>query len=314
MKKLLVLLVAATLFAGNVFAAGQQDSASGDAKMKIGFSISDLSNPVWVEMYNRMEEEADALGVELIVNDAKNDPNSQINAIENFIISGCKAMIIHAFNPESSASVIEDAMSKGIKVIAYDTNVEGTDGYCGVENYLLGTVIGKQAGEYINENFGGVAEVGLCEYPAFPIIVERANGIIDGLKETAPNATIVARATAGYVPEGVAVGENFMQAHPNIKVIAGINDGGILGVYEALKSAGLKDSDIGLFGCDATIDALNAIKEGGIYRGTVQLDTAGSGAVMVNMAYNAAIGEEYKHDFYMKMAAVDSTNIDTYLK
>lgn len=309
--KTLVLFMVILLLATPIFAQGAAESQ----KMKIGFSISDLSNPVWVEMYNRMKEKADELGVQLVVNDAKNDPNSQINAIENFVVSGCKAIIVHAFDLESSKAAIDDAMRQGVKIISYDVDVEGTNGYVGVDNYALGMLIGEQAGKFINEELGGVAQVGLCEYPRISIIIERANGIIDGLKMTAPNAEIVARATAGYVNEGVSVGENFLQAFPNMEVVVGINDGGILGVYEAFKAAGKTGDNIGLFGCDATIDALNAIAENDIFRSTIQLDTVGSGAVMVEMAYKAALNEfDQKQSFMMKMASVNYSNIDNFIK
>jgi len=231
-----------------------------------------------------MQKRADELGVQLIVNDAKNDPNSQINAIENFIISGCQAIIVHGFNLESAKSASEDAMAKGVKVISYDVKIDGTDGWLGVANYELGLEIGKQAGKFINEVLGGSAEVGICEYPTISIIVERAQGIKDGLLSVAPNAKIVASATAGYVNEGVSVGENFLQAHPNMQVVAGINDGGILGVYEAFKAAGKTGATIGLFGCDATADALNAIADEGIYRSTIYLNMVEAAYTLVDMA------------------------------
>lgn len=294
-----------------------QDAAAKGAgaaeKVKIGFSISDLSNPIWVAMYQNMQKRADELGAELVVNDAKTDPNSQIAAIENFITMGCQSIIVHAFDKEASIPVVKEALSKGIKVISYDVRLEGTDSYCGLDNYAVGKTIGQAAGAWINEHLGGKAEVGICGYPLISIIVERQKGIEDGLAETAPGATIVARVTAGYTPEGVTEGENFVQAHPNMNVVCGINDAGILGVYEAFKAAGKTGSDVALFGCDATMDALNAIKEGGIYRGTIALDTVAKGAEMIDAAYKAALGQEFPKEIIMKSTVVNLTNVDEYI-
>jgi ribose transport system substrate-binding protein len=291
-----------------------QEVSDTEEPIRIGFSISDLSNPVWVEMYNKMQAKAEELGAEIIVNDAKSDPNSQINALENFIASECDAIIVHAFDPEASVPTIDKAMEAGIKVVAYDQKIDRYDAYVGVDNYKLGTAIGEQAAKWINENLGGNAEIGVCGYPTIPIIVEREQGIKDALAKYAPNATIVATATAGYTPEGVKVGENFLQAHPNMNVVVGINDGGILGVYEAFKSAGKEGDTYGLFGCDATSDALDAIKVGGIYRGTIQLDTALAGETLVQLAVDTAKGKEVTKDVLFEMAPVDNSNVDQYIK
>lgn len=283
-------------------------------KVKIGFTISDLSNPIWVQMYQKMQEKAKELGAELIVNDAKNDPNSQIDAIENFITMGCQSIIVHAFDQEASLPVVKEALSKGIKVISYDVNLEGTDIYCGLDNYQVGKIIGSAAGKWINDNLNGIAEVGICGYPTISVIVERQKGIEDGLKETAPKAKIVSTVTAGYTPEGVTEGENFLQAYPNINVVCGINDAGILGVYEAFKAANHTDKTVALFGCDATDDALDAINENGIYRGTISLDTVGAGAKMIDAAYNAALGKEFPKEIIMEGTVVTKDNVADFIK
>ena len=49
-------------------------------------------------------------------------------------------------------------------------------------------------------------QVGIFDYPEIPVIIDRADGIEDALKEKAPNAKVVARQSAAIADEGVTLG------------------------------------------------------------------------------------------------------------
>ena len=87
-------------------------------------------------------------------------------------------------------------------------------------------------------HYTGPVEVGIIDYPELPQIIDRAKGIEQGIKEFYPDAQFVARASAPDPEKGMKAAETIMQAHPNIKVIACINDGGCLGAAEAVKAMG----------------------------------------------------------------------------
>ncbi len=280
----------------------------------VGFSIQDISNPIWVELYNEMEAEADVLGVELMLNDAKSDPNTQINGLENFITAGCDAIIVHCFDPEATVPTVEKAKAAGIKIVSYDTMIDASDSHFGVDNYALGKLIAKNAADFIDATFeDGVCEVGIGEYTLNPVCLERGKGIEAGLAEYAPNAVVVAKAQAGYTPEGIEVGENFMQAHPNMKVVCGIDDAGMLGVYESVVAAGKNTDDFGLFAVDAVDEALKLISEGTIFRSTITLDQKTVGREMLRTAVALVNGEEVQKETYFDMVTIDSTNVDEYI-
>jgi ribose transport system substrate-binding protein len=311
MKKLVCVFLAVMLLfsAASVFARGGRDS---DQAIKIGFTIGDLTNPVWVSMYQEMEKKAKELGAQILVNAANYDVNSQINAIENFITAGCQVIIIHAFDYESAVPAAAKAQAQGIKILAYDVDLPNSDARCILDNYATGKVIGKMAGNWINQNLDGKGVVGVCGFPHITIIVERQKGIEDGLLEASPTSQIVARVRAGLPEEGVKEGENFIQAHPNMNVVCGINDAGILGVYEAFKGAGWDKRNVALFGCDAVTDAINAIDENGIYKGTVFLQTDWAGGRMIEEAVKMAKGQPYEETIIMPGEEVTYSNINNY--
>lgn len=283
-------------------------------EMKIGFSIQDISNPSWSEMYKYMEAKAAELGVQITLSDCKADPAKQIDSLENFVQGGYDAIIVHCFDAESATSTLEAAKEKGIKVIAYDTYLELADCYFGLDNYEVGKQIAKNAADFINANYeDGKCEVGLCNYPLNQVCLDRAEGIEAGMAEYAPNATIVAKAQAGYVDEGIEVGENFMQAHPDMKVVVGIDDAGLLGVYEAVKGAGKDTADFGMFGIDALDEALKLISEDTAFRSTIHLDLNKVGEDMVQSAYDLVQGKEVETENYFPMNTITIDNVAEYL-
>ena len=75
-----------------------------------------------------------------------------------------------------------------------------------------------------------------------------------------------------------------MQAHPNVRVVAGINDAGVLGAYEALAGMGVATEEFALFGLDATPEALAKMREGGMYKATVDIAPFEAGKAAIDLA------------------------------
>jgi ribose transport system substrate-binding protein len=306
------MMILLLLAGGTVFAGGGKEA--GKDKIKIGFSIGDLSNPIWITMVQNMQKKANALGVEFIYKDYKQNIGSQISDIENFLTMGCQVIIIHAMDYEAALPLVQEANNRGVKIISYDVNLPGSHGYCGVDNTIVGRAIGTMAGQWINEKAGGKGVVGIFGYPTILAILERENGIKAGLMETAPNSRIVGSVAAGFAEEGVTEAENFMQAFPDINAIIGINDGAILGAYEAFNAAGWGAKNIGLFGCDAVTDAMQAIDTPkSIYEGTIYLNVINAGDMMIENAIKMAKGEPYEKNMVLKPVLITKSNVKQYL-
>jgi ABC-type sugar transport system, periplasmic component len=302
-----ILLAVMACVAGSMGNAGE--------RIKIGFSVQDISNPSWSEMFIRMEKKAEEMGVDFTLSDCQADPAKQIMSLENFIHGGYDAIIVHCFDAESATSTLKDAKDRGIKIVAYDTFVDVSDCFFGLDNFEVGKQIAKNASEFIKKTFSdGVCEVGVCNYPLNQVCLDRADGILAGMAEYAPNAKIVAEAQAGYVDEGITVGENFMQAHPNMKVVVGIDDAGLLGVYESVKAAGKLSDDFGMFGIDALPEAIRLISEGSIFRSTIHLDLNVVGEKMVQAACDLVEGREVVKKTYFPMITVTVDNAKEFME
>lgn len=283
-------------------------------KILIGMSVLELANPFFVELSEGAKKYAASQGVNLTVNDPRNDPNAQISAIENFVASKMDAIIITATDPKAIMSAIVKARQAGVKVVAHTAKLDEYDAWVAADEHDMGYALGLQAGLWIKNKLNGKAEVGILNYRSIPQVINREKGIEDGIHKYAPEAVVVASAQAGSPPDGMKVAENFLQAHPNIKVICGINDGGALGALEAVKAAGKAGNDFFIGGIDATDEAIAKIKEGGIYRCTVDQDPYGMGQKCVELAIKAIKGQKFEKDYLVKLIPVDSSNVKDYPK
>ena len=243
--------------------------------------------------------------------------NKQISQIENFVSSGVDVLIVHPADPAGVEDALREARSKGIKVLAWDDNLENADMAWLIDNRKLGNVIGEQAAKWINEKLGGKAEVAILNYPQLPILLERGNGIKEAITKGAPNAKIVAETSAINPAEGITKMETVFQSNPNVKVIGCIGAGGSVGANEAAKAAGKITDDFGIFAADATQPELLAMKNNEGVRMTVRI--TGSDQKIAEevwkMVEQLASGKPIeKKEVYRELIPVTKENVDDYLQ
>ena len=152
-----------------------------------------------------------------------------------------------------------------IKLMCWDDPLENTDANWILDNTYLGSVIGKMAAEFINEHFteDNKAQVIVIGKSDTPVLVERENGIKAGLEDAAGKYEIVAT-NYGIEPleaqEGV---ETTLQAYPDVKVVAGVGAGAMIGADEALNihTGGVIPEDMGVFTTDVTMQQLEQLAD-----------------------------------------------------
>ncbi len=291
------------------------ESKDDSKKVKIGFVVSDMSDAFFAHLVQNMQADAEKKGVTLTVKECP-EISDKITGIENFVEAGCTAIICHVTDADALKDAAANAESAGVKFISYDSDIEGTSGFIGIDNHEYGYAIGKNAAEWINENFkeSEKAKVGVCNYPDYPFLVTREEGILDALKELAPSAEVVVTAKAGYTPEGVDVGDAWVQSNPDLNVVVGINDAGVLGVYESFKSAGIKGDKLGMFGGDAVDDALAALKENGVFKATVTTNMLLHSDYFIDMAIELTEnGKLDEREVLFPLDPITPDNVEEYI-
>ena len=236
-KKTLSMTLAAAMAAGLLAGCGEKKQGDTEdpsaKKLTVGLALTGInSNAVFIDMRKDIEARCNEAGYKLMTADIEGGASQIVTALENFINGGCDIIILQNSAEEAYADLLKQAVEKGVIVASYDYESDIAQYACICSNYEVGKVIGQEMGKFCNENEGS-GKVAICSYSALDFLVERERGMRDGFAEVCPDGEIVMAQDAGFANEGVIAGENFLQAIPDIQGVMGINDGGVLGVYEA---------------------------------------------------------------------------------
>lgn len=234
---------------------------------KLGITIQSLQNAYWAGVMSALKEVLDANGASYTIVACDDNSEKQIGQIENFISSKCDLIMVHP----SDANAVEDACKKakdaGIKVMCWDDPMTNTDGNWILDNTALGHDIGVMAGEFINAHYSADKKAQVCVigYPQTKVLLERANGIKAGLKDTSDGKYEIVAEQAGVEANKVQTAvETVLQAHPDCKVVAGIGAGAMIGANEALITyyKNKIPEDCGVFTTDVTKQQLTQLLSG----------------------------------------------------
>ena len=262
MKKTIGLLLAVTMMFAlggcNAITIDGEGELSGEnsGSGAVGFSVSTLNNPFFVSLSEGAKAEAEKQGVKLVVVDAGDDAAKQTNDIEDLISRNVSVLIVNPVDSDAVAPAVQNAVSKGIKVISVDRVVNGVEVDCQIASDNAAGA--KMATEYLVELIGEGAKAAELEgVPGASATIDRGAGF----HEAADTALdVVASQTANFNrAEGMNVMENILQSCPEVKGVFAHNDEMALGAVEAVLASG---KDIKIVGFDATDDAVAAVKSG----------------------------------------------------
>jgi ribose transport system substrate-binding protein len=249
------------------------------------------------------------------------DSDSQAQQIEQVISDKPDALVVLPQDGEALTPVAQKAENAGIPVINVDRLFSAPDAATATilgDNYQIGV----SAADYIAEELncqGNVVEVqGLA---GISVTEERTKGFADELKKVCPDGgiDIVAQQPGDFNPDtGLKVMENILQAEDQIDAVYTHDDDMAQGVVQAIRNAGRED-EMFLTGVGGSQDAMEQIKEGGLYRATF-LYNPSMAASAVNMARLIALGEgfeelvppEVPRQVVVPAATVTQENVEEY--
>lgn len=233
---------------------------------KLGITIQSLQNAYWAGVMTALQELLDSVGAEATIVACDDSSATQIGQIENFISAKCDLIMVHPSDAAAVEDVCAQAREAGIKVMCWDDPMENTDANWILDNTFLGKAIGELAADFINEHYteDNKAEVIVIGYPQTKILLERENGIKEGLEENAAGKYEIVASQAGIIASDAQTAvETTLQAHPNAKIVAGIGAGAMIGADEALNiyTEGKIPEDMGVFTTDVTKQQLEQLAD-----------------------------------------------------
>ncbi len=247
------LKMAALAAAATVSIAAAANAAA--PPLKIGMTFQELNNPYFVTMQKALRDAAATIGAQVIVTDAHHDVSKQISDVEDMLQQKINILLVNPTDTTGIVSAVNAAKKAGVIVVAVDANANGpVDSFVGSKNYDAGVM----ACDYLAKSIGDKGDVAILDGIAVVPILERVRGCKASLAKH-PDVKLVdtqngkqERATA------LTVTENMISAHPDLKGIFSVNDGGSMGVLSAIDSSG---KDIKLTSVDGAPEAVEAIEK-----------------------------------------------------
>ena len=282
---------------------------------KVGISILDSSNTLYVDVIEGVKS-CFGDGDTVTIVDCNNNAATQAEQIENLANAGYDGIIVLPADAAAVSPAAKEAMEKETRILTFVTKLEEQDSHINSDSYVYGSMLGEALGNWVNEYFPDEeqVEVGMLTYNSIPECITRQQGMKEAMEEIAPNAVIVAELDAGSPEEGLTAAENFLQAHPNMKAIYGINDGGAVGAYQAVIGSGKDTTNFFIGGTDGIREALDLIADDTIYRCTVSINPFDIGERCAKNLINMVDGNEYWEEGWYDLQLVTPDNVSQFLK
>ncbi|MBK0327970.1 substrate-binding domain-containing protein [Rhodobacteraceae bacterium F11138] len=283
--------LASTALGGAVQAADMPAPFDNAGEVQIAL-VRYLSTGDFFQAYlGGVEAQAEALGVDLRVLDSRQDAALQADMVDQAIALGVDGIIIQHGLTESMQEAAQRAVDAGIKVVAFDVDVENAAiPQIEQSDYLLGKLALEQA---IKDN-GDSWNAAYVYVPGIAPLDRRDKAWQDiraeysGITEVAQFGTLdnpIANSNANQA-------RSVLQANPDINVIFAPYDEFAKGVKIAVDEAGLS-SDIKIYSADVSTADISAMREpDSAWAATVATNPAVVGEVSVRALAMMLAGED----------------------
>ncbi len=253
---------------------------------------------------------AEDLGWDCTINDPNVDLETQITAIENFVTSGVKGIVVFPVDGNGVSDACQAAMDAGVVITANDANC-AADLRVEEDEIATGHTLAQPGIDWVNENTDGAVQIAILA----PNEAEDSHngriltGLMEAIEEELPDSEIVSVQKSTDSSETMTLIENVIQAYPDVQLFYNQLDDTI--AYEALNSLGYNRDDVCLIGAGGDDDTYKLIAEGGVLRATITTDIYDIG-YQCGLATIAQATGETPESISTNYTIVDFSNIDDF--
>jgi ribose transport system substrate-binding protein len=225
----------------------------------IGVTLSQMSDPFFVNVKEGIFEEAKNENVKVEFADGQANAATQLSQVENFIAKQVDLIVLNPVEADPLTPAVKAANDAGIPVITFDRWVNGGKTVTHVGASAM--EVGVKAGEALFDYMGGKGKIAVIEHiPGASTTIDRTKGLKEALKKY-PDIKVVATQSATSRAEAMSVMENILTSNPDINGVYAYNDDNALGASDAIIAA-KKENSIVAVGVGGTAPALDAVKQG----------------------------------------------------
>ena len=299
MKKIIILTAVLLLCLCLASCAREPEQDIQPAPVVVGFSQLGAESSWRIANTESMETAAKEAGFGLMMENANQKQEKQIDAIRSFIAYQVDVIVFSPIVENGWDNVLNEAKNAGIPVILMDRTIETTDeslyvSYVGADFYAEG----RRAGEYLigkadamNAEHLNIAEI--CGTKDSTPMRDRQKGFMDVISGD-PRFTVVASVDGDFLRskgEECAIQLLDRYGKDGIDVIYSHNDAMTLGVLDILEQKNIRPGkDILLITVDGEKEAVDALKAGKI--NCVVQCTPKLGPAVMSLVKKLTAGEE----------------------
>ncbi|MEG1715924.1 MAG: substrate-binding domain-containing protein [Lachnospiraceae bacterium] len=156
-----------------------------------------------------------------------------------------------------SAEAAQEITDHGIKLVLIDSIVKGepADAIVATDNYKAGMTMGK----WITRECKEVCQIGIISHvKGSSTAIEREKGLRDGLGSLEKDIAQVVYSNSNY-SQAYDVTKTLLLEHPEINVLAGLNEYSTVGAARAIKDMGLSHK-VKIIGFDNSIEEIELLE------------------------------------------------------
>lgn len=240
-----------------------------------------LSDVYQKTLENRVSDLAHSYDLNVRIYDSQDDPAREITLVEQARIEGAKAFILCPLGEPLLDSTILSLQEATIPLVLsfnydlpYGIKID-------LDSRAIGIEQGRYAGLLLQAEHSGTGTVVLTTMANTAIGRDRAEGMIAGLRETAPQAHVIGPVD-GYTSAQAAESiHNLLTDGTHFDAVLTMTDGAALGVIDALKAASLSPNDVFIVSANGDSPMSAYIRDGHYVRGTVAIDPNEQGQLAI---------------------------------
>jgi ribose transport system substrate-binding protein len=264
MKRVLVAIAICLLLAPALFAAPKD--------IKIEVICMGFQHEYWQTVRMGTEKAAKELGIVVPFRgpELETQVDVQIGMFEDAIAKKVDGILLAPCDSEALVPLVEKATKLGIVVATFDTDINKTDdriSFIATDNYAAGKLAGLNAGRVL----GGKGRMGVMGHLAATMDTrERLGGFIDVIKAQFPGIELLETVYGdGDQQKSLDKATDMMRANPDLAAIYATNEGGAVGVANAVEQA-KKVGKVKVIGFDSSEQEIDYLKRGVITGFVVQ--------------------------------------------
>jgi ribose transport system substrate-binding protein len=264
----------------------------------------------WQAVKKGADEEAQKEGVRISFDGpaTEADVEQQVTMLTNALNKQPAAIGFAALDSRAAAPLLQQAKSRNIPVIAFDS---GVDSDIPVTTAATDNkAAAAEAAKHMSEALGGTGKVAMVVHDQTSKSgTDRRDGFVGWMQANAPGIQLLPpQYGGGDQAKSADITKSIISANPDVKGIYGSNEGSAIGVVKGVEESGAKG--ITIVGFDSGKAQIDAIKDGTMI-GAITQNPVGMGQQLVQAAVKATKGEALPKVIDTGFYWYDKSNVDS---